>query len=149
MLLTLATHYHVFILKIMRKILLMSLLLLPLALFGQSSLPSGYSKVVQTDSLGYQVVSLTAPVLNMRVRETGLSFGSQSSCVLLNSNNEEVFSVPFPPTDEYIELVTDMVMANGGYPVPISRVRAIFKQAEIENKNYDLTQHVPEDDWDY
>lgn len=133
----------------MKKLLLAALLLLPLTLLAQSTLPSGYSKVIQTDSLGYQVVSLTAPVLNMRLQETGLSLGNNSSCVLLNSSNEEVFSIPFPPTDECIEAVTQMVVANGGYPVPVSRVRAIFKQAEVENKDYELTQQVPEEDWDY
>ncbi len=133
----------------MKKLLFAVLSLLPLTLLAQSVLPSSYSRVIQTDSLGYQVVSLTAPVLNMRIQETGLSFGNSSSCVMLNSNNEEVFSVPFPPTDECIEAVTQMVLANGGYPVPVSRVRAVFKQIEIENKDYDLKERVPEGDWDY
>lgn len=133
----------------MKKLLLAALLLLPLTLLAQSTLPSGYSRVIQTDSLGYQVVSLTEPVLNMRLQEVGVSFGQGSSCVLLNSNNEEVFPVPFPPTAENIQAVTQMVVANGGYPVPVSRVRALYKQVQVEKNDYDLSQQVPEDDWDY
>jgi len=133
----------------MKKLFLTLFLLLPLAMFAQSPLSGNYAKVVQTDSLGYQVVRLSAPALNMRLRELSVSFGSGSSCVLLNSNNEEVFSVPFPPTEEYIEMVTQMVVSNGGNPVSAGRIRAMFKREEVSKNNYDLTQQVPEDDWDY
>lgn len=133
----------------MKNILFASLMFLSMALFAQDPLPGQYHKVLQTDSLGYQVVSLTEPALNLRLRDVPFTLGEGSHCVLLNANNEEVFPVPFPANDETITVVTQMVVANGGYPVTVGRVRAIFKQVEVENNDYELNQVVPENDWDY
>lgn len=132
-----------------KLLIIVSLAVLPFVLFAQNKLSEVPGEVLRTDSLGYQVVRLSGAALSQHLRDASVSFGSGSNCVLFNANGEEVFSAPFPPTEEYISSVTDMVVSNGGYPISNGRLRAIFKQFEIENKDFDLSQTVDEEDWDY
>lgn len=112
-------------------------------------LSSDYSEVLLVDSTGYQVAKLTPAALTERLREARVSFGNGANSVLLNADGEEVFHVPFPPTRDFISDVIDIVLKNGGYPVSNGRVRAVFKQIEVENKDFDLAKTVDEEDWDY
>lgn len=125
-------------------------MLLPLTLLAQVK-PSAddYAEIFPTDKGDYRVARLTPTALAQRLRRAPVSFGSNASCVLLNADGDEVFSVPFPQSDEFINEVTDIVLKNGGYPVSNGRVRAVFKQIEVENKDFDLAKTVDEEDWDY
>ena len=128
---------------------LLALAMLPSLVSAEEPFKADYSEVLSTDADGFQVVRLNADGLALRRRLSPLSFGNNADCVMLDNNGQEVFHVPFPFEEDFIKEVKAQVVANGGYPITMGRMRAVMKQEEVAKKDYDLGDTVPESDWDY